>query len=352
MDIPQFGFSIPPGAPAGVGDEVAAAEAMGYDRVGIWDSPALFREPWVTLAAVAQHTHHIALGTWVTNPLSRHPVVTANAAATLDDLAPGRVYLGIGTGDTGALHLGLQPARLAQLEDYVMAVRRLLEDGRAHYQGQPVRLEWARRRIPIVIAAHGARSLRLAGRIGDGVVVGLGVTPEVVQGALEILEQGAAEAGRRLADIDVWFTSFWFVDVEPGAARQQGAWAAIPFVAHFARAGVEGKLVPPEVHAALVEFGSAYDKVTHGAVPDEQKEAYAALADKLGVRAYFQRRFTFAGTPDEVEEQMRSAIAAGATQFDGAIDAPLPEHWERITRWAELVMSRFGSRHVRIREGS
>ena len=239
---PTIRIQHSPGAPVGVADEVAAAEAMGYARVGIWDSPALFREPWVTLAAVAQHTHHIALGTWVTNPLSRHPVVTASAAATLDDLAPGRVYLGIGTGDTGALHLGLQPARLAQLEDYVLAVRRLLEDGRAHYQGQPVRLEWARRRIPIVIAAHGARSLRLAGRIGDGVVVGLGITPEVVQGALEILEQGAAEAGRRLADIDVWFTSFWFVDAEPGAARQQGAWAAIPFVAHFARAGVEGKL--------------------------------------------------------------------------------------------------------------
>ena len=92
--------------PSGVANEVAAAEAMGYARVGIWDSPALFREPWVTLAAVAQHTHHIALGTWVTNPLSRHPVITASAAATLDDLAPGRVYLGIGTGDTGALHLG------------------------------------------------------------------------------------------------------------------------------------------------------------------------------------------------------------------------------------------------------
>ena len=64
MDIPRFGFSIPPGTPIGVANEVAAAEAMGYARVGIWDSPALFREPWVTLAAVAQHTHHTALGTW------------------------------------------------------------------------------------------------------------------------------------------------------------------------------------------------------------------------------------------------------------------------------------------------
>ena len=64
------------------------------------------------------------------------------------------------------------------------------------------------------------------------------------------------------------------------------------------------------------------------------------------MRAYFQRRFTFAGTPAEVEEQVRSAMRAGATQFDGASDAPLPEHQERITRWAELVMSRFGPRHV------
>jgi len=91
----------------------------------------------------------------------------------------------------------------------------------------------------------------------------------------------------------------------------------------------------------VVELGRAYDLVTHGAVPPEQQERYARMADELGVGEYLRRRFVFAGTPAEVEAQVRTAIAAGARSFDGAIDADLPEHRERIGAWAELVLPRF-----------
>ena len=329
------------GEPLGVAREAAEAEFLGYERIGIWDSPALFREPWVVLSSMARDTKQIAIGTWVTNPLSRNPVVTASAAASLDDLAPGRVYLGIGSGGTGVLHLGLKAAPLAHLEDYVLTVRRLLEDGVAEYQGQTVRLNWPRRQIPIIIAAHGPKSLRLAGRIGDGVVIGLGVTPEVVKASLDLLEQGAQEAGRNLGDLDVWFTCFWFVDNTPGVAKKQGSWAAASFASHFARTGVEGKFVPKEYQEGLVKLGAAYDYVTHGSVPEAQKDTYTELAKKLGVGHYLQRRFVFCGTPDEVEQQLQEAMRAGATQFDGAIDADLPEHRDRIQKWSQLVVSRF-----------
>lgn len=317
---------------------------MGYDRIGIWDSPALFREPWVTLAAVAQATERLALGTWVTNPLSRHPVVTASAAATLDELAPGRSYIGIGAGGTGVWHLGMNTARLGQLEEYVRAVRALLEEGRATYEGREARLEWARRRIPIVVSAHGPDSLRLAGRLGDGVVIGLGVTPEVVRGSLELLAEGARAAGRSPDEIEVWFTCFWFVDEEPGAAAEKAAWAATAFAVHFARWGVDGRFVPDEHRDGVVALGKAYDLVTHGAVPEEQQAQYARLAAQLGVADYLRRRFVFAGTPAEVETQVRAAMEAGARNFDGAIDAELPEHRERITKWASLVLPRFKER--------
>ena len=184
MTEAEFGFSVTPGPAGGVASEMAEAEALGYRRIGVWDSPALFREPWVTLAAVAAHTRRVAIGPWVTNPLSRHPVVTASAAASVDDLAPGRVYIGIGSGGTGVWHLGLRTASLTRLEEYVLAVRSLLEEGVATYDGETVRLEWAKRRIPIILSAHCPQSLRLAGRVADGVVAGLGVTPEVVRGCL------------------------------------------------------------------------------------------------------------------------------------------------------------------------
>lgn len=338
----RFGFSISPGEVRGVGAEVAVAERLGYSRVGIWDSPALYRDPYVALAAVAQATSRISLGTWVTNPLTRHPVVTASAAASIDDLAPGRSYIGIGIGGTGVMHLGYKAARIQHLEEYCLALRSLFADGRATYQGSAIRLEWAAgRRIPLILAAHGPASLRLAGRIADGVVIALGVTPEVIQGCLALVQEGARQAGRSLADLAIWFTCFWFVNPLPGVAQEQGAWAATSFASHFHAADVDSKFVPPEYQAGLVELGRAYDYVTHGSVTAEQRRAYAGLAERLGIKEYLQRRFSFSGTPDEVEVQIRAAVQAGAANFDGAIDALLPEHIERITQWANLVLPRF-----------
>ena len=340
-DRPRFGFSVSPGHPGGVAEEAAEAERLGYDRIGIWDSPALFREPWVTLAAVAGSTERMALGTWVTNPLSRHPVVTASAAATLDELAPGRVYIGIGAGGTGVWHLGMKAAKLAVLEEYVLALRALLEDGKARTRAAKGGWTGPAGGSRSSMSAHGPASLRLAGRVADGVVIGLGVTPEAVRGSLELLAEGAREAGRSVDELDVWFTCFWFVEQEPGAAAAKAAWAATAFALHFARWGVNGRFVPDEYRDGVVELGRAYDLTTHGAVPPEQQARYARLSEELGVAEYLRRRFVFSGTPDEVEAQLRLAIDAGARNFDGAIDAELPEHRERITKWANLVLPRF-----------
>jgi 5,10-methylenetetrahydromethanopterin reductase len=339
---PRFGFSVSAGPAADVADEATRAERLGYDRIGIWDSPALFREPWVTLTATALRTSTVRLGTWVTNPITRHPAVVAAAAATLDELAPGRIYIGIGSGGTGAWNLGLGTATLADFEHYVHALRALLQTGEAEYRGARITMPWAAPRdLPIIVAAHGPRSLRLAGRIGDGVVIGLGITPDIVEQALAVVAQGARDAGRGLDDLEVWFTCFWFVDDEPGAATARGACAGTSFAAHFARAGVIGKWVPQDIAAGIVELGRAYDYNTHGSVPPHQQREYVELSERLGVLDYVRRRFVFCGTPDEVEAQVRAAMGGGATNFDGAIDAELPEHEERIDAWGRLVLPRF-----------
>jgi 5,10-methylenetetrahydromethanopterin reductase len=339
--LPEFGFSITPGSASGVADELRRVEKLGYHRIGVWDSPALFREPWAVLAAIAPATTRLRLGTWVTNPLTRHPVVTASAAATVDDLAPGRVYLGIGSGGTGAWNLGLNTASLARLERYVLAVRGLLRRGTAVFEGTDVTLPWAGERgIPIILGAHGPRSLRLAGRIADGVVIGLGVSPEAIRGSLEQLAAGAADAGRSVDDIEVWFTCFWFVDERPGVAAEQGRWASTAFALHFVRGGVEGKFLPDDMKAAVRQLGKAYDLTVHGSVPESKQEEYVALAERLGVADYLLDRFVFAGTPAEVESQVRRAMSAGACRFDGAIDADLPEHERRVTSWGRLVLPR------------
>ena len=177
--------------------------------------------------------------------LFRSPVVTASAAATLDELAPGRTYIGIGSGDTGVMHLGLKAAPLARLEQYVLAVRRLLQDGHAEYDGQAARLNWVRRHIPIIISAHGVKSLP-AGRADWRWRGGWpGCHARGSPGGAGADKRGRPRGGRPLANIEIWFTSFWFVDPEPGVAQRHSGWAAASFASHFARAGLDGKLVPP-----------------------------------------------------------------------------------------------------------
>ncbi len=93
----------------------------------------------------------------------------------------------------------------------------------------------------------------------------------------------------------------------------------------------------------MLEIGKAYDLQSHGHPSEEQKAAYVELADRLGVGDYLRERFMFAGTPDEVEAQLRGAMKAGARNFDGAIDADQPEHERRISNWARLILPRFAT---------
>ena len=132
----------------------------------------------------------------------------------------------------------------------------------------------------------------------------------------------------------------------PEVGPEDATWAATAFALHFARSGVEGKFVPDEHRDAVVELGRAYDLISHGAVTDAEKREYAELAERLGIADYLRSRFVFSGTPDEVEAQIRAAMDAGASRFDGAIDADLPEHRERIEQWAKLVLPRLRSRRL------
>ena len=188
MDI-KFAATSRPGHRAELVEWVQAAESLGYHRIGIADSPALYREIWVSLTHVALNTRLLPFGPWVTNPVTRHPVVTASAASALSEIAPGRVCIGVGSGNSGVYNAGRRAATLSSLREYVTTLRALLTSGEAEYKGGTARLRWADKgtKIPIYMAAHARGSLRLAGELADGVVIGAGTTPEVVKASLPSL---------------------------------------------------------------------------------------------------------------------------------------------------------------------
>jgi len=184
---------------------VEMAEDAGFDLVGAPDSQSIYREMYVTCAVAATRTKRVRLGPVVTNPLTRHPAVQASAIATVDEVSGGRAIVAIGTGHSATDMVGVPPARLAVLKEYVLAMKELFARKETQYQGRTVRLNWPSRPVPVYIAGGGPKILRLAGEIADGVIVGSGLLPGVVRDALAQIRQGATEAGRAPASVDVWW---------------------------------------------------------------------------------------------------------------------------------------------------
>lgn len=177
-------------------------ESLGYDQLWLTDSSLHSRNPYVYLTLAARRTTRLTLGTAVTNPVTRHPAVTAVAISSVDLVAGGRAILGIGAGDRPLLSLGLKPAPLAQLEDSILAIRALLTGEAVDYSGHGFTLTDAHMRLesradlPVYVSASGPKTLELAGRIADGVILLGGLHPEGLQWAIDHIDRGVDAAGR------------------------------------------------------------------------------------------------------------------------------------------------------------
>lgn len=167
--------AFPPGPD--VVDYVVLAESLGYERAWLYDSPALYPDVWVALAQVAERTDRIGLGPAVLIPSLRHVLTQATAIATLESLAPGRTVAAIGTGFTGRMTLGQKPLPWSEVEEYVRQLRALLAGEQVEVDGAVVQMippaGFLTDRpvgVPILVAANGPKGLRVAKKLGDGVM--------------------------------------------------------------------------------------------------------------------------------------------------------------------------------------
>ena len=207
-------------------------EALGFDHLWLTESSLHARDPYQLLSLAARATTKIRLGTAVTNPVTRHPALTAVAAATFAEIAGGRAILGIGAGDRPLVALGLKPARLASLEASIAAIRSLIAGETVTSDGPGFALVQAHMRfsvqtdIPVFVSASGPRTLELAGAIADGVILLCGLDPTVVKWALERVDAGAAKAGRPRPHIALFVYGVIDEDEEAAiaGARPIAAW--------------------------------------------------------------------------------------------------------------------------------
>ena len=192
---------------------VQYAEQRGFEAVWQADS-RLVRDAVVPMAAFATCTETIRIGSGVVDCWTRNPARLASTSSTLDDLAPGRIILGIGAWwEPLATKVGVHRHRsLKAMRETVEACRALLADETVTYDGEFVHLDgveldyvYQERRpkdVPIYIGATGDRMLELTGEIADGVVLNYLVSPEYNRRAMDRLADGAARAGRSVDDLD------------------------------------------------------------------------------------------------------------------------------------------------------
>ena len=192
---------------------VQYAEQRGFEAVWQADS-RLVRDAVVPMAAFASCTEPIRIGSGVVDCWTRNPARLAATFSTLDDLAPGRIILGIGAWwEPLATKVGVHRHRsLKAMRETVEACRALLADETVTYDGEFVHLDgveldyvYQERRpkdVPIYIGATGDRMLELTGEIADGVVLNYLVSPEYNRRAMDRLADGAARAGRSVDDLD------------------------------------------------------------------------------------------------------------------------------------------------------
>jgi len=276
------------------------AESLGYDTVWITDSHLICRELWVTLAACALGTTRIKLGTGVTVPHTRHWSVAASAIASLEELAPGRVILGIGTGGSSAETMGMsvqRAARLATLDTMVTSIRRLLAGESAPLEsGAATRLAWldGARGVPIYVAGSGPRMLEAAGRLGDGAIMYTGTEPAILRAGLECVARGAAQQQKRLADLEIVMWTPTAVDRDRALARDHVRGRVASAMRHPLPV-----TLAPEDAAAVRRLRDAYDSYQHATAGSRHREL---VPDR------FVDMLALAGTPDEVREQVRRVM--------------------------------------------
>jgi 5,10-methylenetetrahydromethanopterin reductase len=306
-------------------------EAQGWDGQAFMDSQCLSGDPYVVMGAWAAATERLKLSTGVTNPLTRHPAVTAAAAATLQAISDGRAVLGIGRGDSALAYLGHAPVRLEAFGRVLSELQTLLRGGEISFtpserladapsletmslghRPEACRLKWLPEglpKVPLDVAATGPKVIEMAAPIAERVTFSVGAIPERIGWAID--RARAARRQQGLSDAAVSYGAQIIVVCHPDidAVRE----LATSFVAPLARFQImQRPAAGPQSQSDEENFQTirrSYDMNRHGDVESHERLGGEALSWD------FVTRFAIVGPPDHCTERLLQLAALGLTRF-------------------------------------
>jgi 5,10-methylenetetrahydromethanopterin reductase len=320
--------------------EAKQLEEMGFDVALIPDSQALAREVYVTLTACAANTKRITLGTGITNPLTRHPSVTASAIASLNDFSGGRALLGIGRGDSAVRKIGHEIAPLRPYRAYVQAVRGLLAGEEVEYDGARFSLEWLSRPVqkpvPVDMAASGLKNLALAGELADRASMWLPADAELIAGAATAVREGAKRAGRDPAKVQLGLYLPCFLSPDLKKARDELRGVAAVGVNFFAwDKSVRIEDLPAPLAAEAQRLRGQYSFSGHG----QSESAHARLLSES-----FIDWACVVGSPEACVDRLQGIFAQGIEYLYlviGALGTSVEDRQRVLKVLSEKVLPHF-----------
>jgi 5,10-methylenetetrahydromethanopterin reductase len=288
-------------------------------------------DPYQAMALCAVRTKTIRFGTAVTNMVYRDPTITANSFATLNEISQGRAIIGLGTGDGPVYSLGRTATTLVDFERGLRVIRDLLHDRgiavaktRERASGGRVLLKAGKRPAPIYVSAEGPKTLRVAGRTCDGVILGAGFDAGVIAWARRQIGDGADDEGRAPSDIDVMPAGMICVDDDGDRARRRVRSRMANRAHHNFRFTME--TVPEGEIGGVRRFMEHFDI----SKPIEER------VDPELVTPYLVERFTIAGTAQECAAKVRRIAAHGVQRL--LLTPPNAIYDEVMEAWGKRVI--------------
>ena len=351
----EFGIALPTAADAW--KIVKRAEELGFVHAWFYDTQMLCADCFVAMGAAAVHTSRIRLGTGVLIPSNRIAPVTANGFASLNQLAPGRIDFGVGTGFTGRRTMGLGAIKLADMEEYIRVVMALLhaETVEFNVEGKRNKIAFLNPELHLInladpvglhISAYGPRARALTAKLKAGWLNFVGDVEGGVA-AMASMQESWAKAGNPASSLSAVAFALGCV-LQPGepldsdrAIAQAGPRAAV-LLHRAADEAMSGLPNSSPVHPSVAEPVAAYVEIAKNYKPadarwlENHRGHLMAVKDveRPFVTAELIRRTTFTGTEDDLTNRIAALRDSGYKQFTIQL---IPGHEHAIEDWARIM---------------
>ena len=334
------------------------AEELGFTHAWFFDTQMITGDCFVAMAGAALKTSRIRLGTGVLVPSNRIAAVTANALATLNGMAPGRIDFGIGTGFSARRAMGLGAVKLAEMEEYIRVVYGLLNNEtvetpiegkrrKIRFLNTEIGLINTKDPIPLHISAYGPRSQALTAKLGAGWKSFVSDVPEAMTG-IERMQHSWQKAGRTPSDLytTAWTCGCVLAEGEPAdsprAMAQAGPRAAV-LLHRAADFDMEGWQNTSPVSQEVVAEVAGYVEMARRYEPSDARYLtnhrghflFVKPEERKFVTAELIRRTTFTATEQAIKQRVEALRGTGWNQLVIAItpgEERAIEDWARIKR--------------------